>query len=217
MGLYTVIAFAASIFVPLIAGVRLYNHLPSKVKIFLLLIIVGTLNEILMSTLALMHINNSFTLHFYTLFELLILGAYFYRSIKSMDWKLYVLFGSLATMSLGLLYAFYGENIYGFNSLPRAVESLFIISLAIWLLSEKYITRHKIDITTDGTLWITGGILFYFSTSVFVFAFSKYFMNSDYLITLLSAHVYVNAFCNIIYALGIWLSSRSHGKVVVHS
>jgi hypothetical protein len=208
------IFLTATILIPLGIGLYHYRSIAADVRVFLYLIIVGTVNESIMITLSWMGYRNLFTLHIWMVLELTLLSLFFYRTIQSREWRMYARYGAIVIISLAFLYAFYGENIHGFNSLPRAVQSLFIISLSGWLFYERYVTRIGSDPARDGVFFINGGILFYFSASFIVFTFSKYVIDSSYLMTFIKAHSFVNAFCNLIFAYGIWTSSRLYSTAL---
>jgi hypothetical protein len=204
------ISLTATILVPLAAGAICFRSLPAPVKVFFILIAVGAINETAMISLALSGYRNLFTLHIYTFLELVLLAWFYHQVITEQVWRHYIKGGVVLIIAFALSYAFYGENLYGFNSFPRALESLFIISLAIWLFYEKFLSGEGQDPAVDGLFFLNGGVLFYFASSCIVFAFSRFADGTEHLMKLYYAHSFVNAFTNLVFAYGIWISSRSY-------
>jgi hypothetical protein len=209
MSLQLAVIFACTILIPFAIGLYYYRSLPTAVQIFFMLIAVGTVNEALMLSLTLLKIGNLFTLHIYTLLELAIISI-FYSKLLSSRLTGIIASGALLLAVVGVGFAVYGENIYDFNSIPRALECVFVVSLSLRLFNETF--NRDGDPAQDGTFYLNGGILFYFGSSLVIFAFSKYVLEAD-LLVLYSTHSFINAITNLIFALGLWISSRSYSTV----
>jgi hypothetical protein len=62
--------------------------------------------------------------------------------------------------------------------------------------------------------FINGAILFYFSSSFLVFVFSNVLIDDmENLLLMHNIHTIVVTMCNIAYAIGLWIASRSSYSV----
>jgi hypothetical protein len=122
-----------------------------------------------------------------------------------------VIFGIVGLLVLySVIYATMAGNLMDFNSIPRGLEALFIIMLAGYVFYETAVTGDSTDPFKSGIFIINGGVMFYFTASFIIFIFSKYSSMQDLMI-MYSCHSVVNAFCNIVYAVGLWkLTSQSY-------
>lgn len=209
---YILVLLTASILLPFAIGVKEYDRLGKPVRIFFLLIAVGVLTEGGMVSLALAGVRNLYFLHFYSLCELIILSWFYYTVVHFDFSKKYILAAALVVAAISVMYALRGNNIHDFNALPRALESLVVVSFGAWLYYEMSVSDGPDPLHSD-LFYINAGVLFYFTSSFIVFAFAKYVGQGDHLRSMYIAHSIVNAFCNIIYLIGIWKSSRSYSTV----
>lgn len=208
LDLHVIYALAASIVIPATIGLIHYRILERSLKTISLLLLLGMLTETVMITLSLLKINNLFTLHFYALMEIGLFSLYFYRQIQNSVMKRLIVIVLIGLSAFAVIYAVYGNNIAEFNSLPRATECLYFSFLSAWLFYEMADYTRTIN---GGHYFINGAILFYFTSCFLIFTFSKYnASNLDMIFTMFSTHAFINAFCNLAYATGLWIASRQY-------
>jgi hypothetical protein len=120
----------------------------------------------------------------------------------------------MLTVGMGIVvlsYALIGNNILGFNSLPRAMESIYFCALSCYLFYRMSIDYKLGD---DAIYFVNGAVFFYFASNFLVFAFSKYKeADGDDLLIMYNVHSIVDSSCNLAYARGLWLASRSSYSV----
>jgi hypothetical protein len=108
-----------------------------------------------------------------------------------------------------IIYAFVGNNLYDFNSLPRAIQSIFIIFLACYLFYKMAVDGDGRNVHNDPILYLNGGILLYFMSSFIIFSFMRASSDQTLLLSMYLGHAVMNALCNILYAYGlIWISPQ---------
>lgn len=205
--IFIVHGLTASIILPGIASILFYRSLSPAVKFLAWLMIVGMACETVMISMAWMNVNNLFTVHIYSVVEIGLLSLYFHRMIKSWEIRKAILLIGAALAAFAIVYALSGNNISEFNSLPRALECFYFSVLSLWLFYEMANSTQPID---HAHYFINGSVMFYFTACFLVFGFSKAMMASEYIITMVLTHSGINAFCNITYAIGLWISTKRH-------
>ena len=166
----------ASILVPMGVAIFNYSYLNRGLKIILFyLVISGSLNlwGIYESN---HHHNNLDILHFYTMVEFLMLMAYFIYTINIKAKKMrfvskiiWVIFPVLCILNL-LFFQNKSEN----NSNVRTIEALIFI---LYCINYFYQSSDDDEIQSWGSNslnWINAGLLMYFSSSFFLFAFANF-------------------------------------------
>jgi len=199
---------APSILVPCIIGIANYKGLKLTYKLITALILIGALTEGLMAMLSMLRINNLFAVHFYALAEVILLSLFYYKAIQHPSIKKTVAVFSVAFTVFAIVYASYGTNIAQFNSIPRAFECIYFSLLSCWLFYEM---SDYLRPVAESDYYLNGAIMFYFTSCFVIFTFNKYMTaNLSVLWTMVKAHAIVNAFCNLIYGLALWIASKRY-------
>ena len=176
--------------------------------------VVGTITESILLTTASLKLNNMPVVHLYSVIELFLLSVFFRFTIKEPTIRKRILPIGLAIVVMSILYAFTGNNLHTFNSLPRGVESVFIILLSVVLFFEMATMGDSKDPIYNATYWANGTIMFYFISCFVTFAFSRSIQTDNYhLRHMYDMHAAVNTFCNVLYSLSIWISYKSSSQV----
>lgn len=208
ISVYVIYALSLTIFIPVLIGVAGYRLLSKSQRLITWLLVIGLFNEVLMMAVAFMKMSNLFTMHFYALVEIVFLSLYFHSLAKTDSIKKSILIVMAGLCVFSVVYSLFGNNILEFNSLPRAAECIYFSLLCIWMFFEMAVDEDPID---GSHYFITGAIMFYFSACFLVFTFSKYFIQDiDVLRLMFTMHSLVNVFCNLIYAVGLWIASKRY-------
>lgn len=206
--LYLAYGLAATILIPVIVGVMAYERLHASLKFITWLLMIGAATETTMILLSLQSVNNLFAIHFYAVVEIIFLSLYFLKLIQSAVVRKLIVIAMVGLSCFAIIYAINGNNIAQFNSLPRAIECVYFSFLGCWLFFEMTGDQKPID---GSHYFIDGAILFYFSSCFLIFAFSKYQSSDESMIMLMySMHSYINAICNLAYAVGLWLAFKRY-------
>jgi hypothetical protein len=206
-GYQVAISLAATILIPCAVGIIRFRTLSRHYRLIVLLLALGFFTEALMFSLPYFGVNNLVGLHFYALAEIILLSMFFIHQLKSVAEKRIVWIAMACVSAICLLYAAVGNNITGFNSLPRAIECIYLSGLCGYVFYEMLLEPGPKE---DALYFVNGAVLFYFSSSFIVFAFSKYLApHGEDLLVMYNVHSIINAICNIAYAAGLWIASRS--------
>lgn len=207
---------AATIILPCITGVIRFKRLSVSYKIITALLLVALLTEMVMILFPYFGVDNLIGMHLYSIVEIVLLGLFFTSQIKNDSRARYIiLILTFLLSAFALGYALLGNNIAEFNSIPRALECVYFSAIScyvFYLMSMEGEARQSED---NCFYFINGAILFYFSSSFLVFALSKFMAaDNDTLLAMYNVHSIVNGICNIAYAVGLWIASRSSYLVV---
>jgi hypothetical protein len=124
-------------------------------------------------------LNNMFFYHFYSLFEIAILGYYFLKHLLKKQLTTYwFILGGYTIFWLINLIAF--ENLKFFNSNSSVVSNLIILLLAMYYLFEVSKSEDVLFFQKLPGFWIASAFLVSCALSIFGFVAYKYFQASDY-------------------------------------
>jgi len=124
-------------------------------------------------------VNNMFLYHFFSLFEVAVLGYYFLRSLLKKQLTLY-------WFILGFYFIFWLINIVVFedlklfNSNSSVVSNLIVLLLAMYYLFEVSKSEDVLYFQKLPGFWIASAFLVSCALSIFGFVAYKYFQASDY-------------------------------------
>lgn len=167
--LYVGVFLPASVLIPLSIGAyqRVYAQ-PGLRPVFIYLVVSGVTN-VLAKLIGSAHLNNLPLLHIYTIVEFLLLLGYYHtllaRKIRLGPIRfMFLAFPVGAVLNFLLL-----QSVFAFNSYPRALASILIILLS----SCYFLTDDSGRGEPQPHKWINFGLLQYFGSSIFMFAFSN--------------------------------------------
>ena len=169
------------------------------IRVLLLFICLNVLNDVLMVSLALKHINNHFAANFFTIFETCFLFFFLRMFTRNKLFKKVLLILPAAF----LLFSISRIN----NGLLNFIDpALYVVSSLLLLISAAY---SMLILSSDpdfywnvSEFWILCSILFFYSASVTAYAFSKILI-SDH--TGNSGNIYfiaIFSFANILTNIG---------------
>ncbi|MEP6846770.1 MAG: hypothetical protein ABI861_12235 [Panacibacter sp.] len=124
-------------------------------------------------------INNMFFYHFFSLFEIVILGYYFLKSLLNKPLTLYW-FILCGYSIFWLINIFVFENLQLFNSNSSVVSNLIILLLAMYYLFEVSQSEDVLYFQKMPGFWIASAFLVSCALSIFGFVAYKYFQINNY-------------------------------------
>jgi hypothetical protein len=184
--LYQGIIVPASVTIPIGTALSVYSRTsPSLRSIFVYLVVAGITN-VIAAALAFRHMNNLPFLHVYTVVELLLLLRFFYLVLPRPQVRKVIRWIAIVFPVMAVLNFLFLQHLYTFNSYIRPLEAIILILLSMLFLNQQVNTDPSEERTGDpsgndpsGTwsdkpeFWIVVGLLLYFSSSFFQFAFSN--------------------------------------------
>jgi len=162
------------ILAPLIVGLRGFRSFDQAAKTLVWYLIISAFTTIIAVYLAYNHINNMPVFHIFTILEFMILTLFYRHLAANRLAKQVLTFFICAFLVFGIINAIYIQPINTYNSLPRSIESLLLITFS---LTSFYTSLGENNTTlkrTKDLLWINIGIICYFSGALFLFIFSEY-------------------------------------------
>jgi hypothetical protein len=169
---YSGIIVPASGLIPVVIAIVRYNNINRPLKTVFSYLVFACIGNIISSVLAFRHINNLPLLHIYTIFEFLLLGVFFFRTMPAIIYRKIVLAGLVLFPLLCIVNFLFIQNLYVFNSYTRSLEAILMIIFCVMYF---FIKEESNSIQSEA--WIVIGILLYFSGSLVQFSFSNVVSN----------------------------------------
>ncbi|MES2140923.1 MAG: hypothetical protein V4511_14545 [Bacteroidota bacterium] len=188
-----------------IVGLLCFKSIKGYLAPLFLIVFVSFITDIISVVYASSNINNFYIFHLFTIFEFILISFFYILFFKKYLNAKYL----LLPIPIFLIVAFIDYKINGLNSMDNFSASIEAVILSIYsLVSFLFVMRKLLfeNILSAPFFWINSGILFYFSGSLLVFAFSNYvytyqrsFSNALWAIPQL-----LNIFYNILISIGFW-------------
>lgn len=205
---WLIVALAATKLIPAGVGLYRYAHLKLSLRIFTVLIILGAINEALLFVLAKRVGNNLYMLHVFAVIEVSLVSAFLWLELKNGKFRKGMALVTCAVIVFSIGYAMYGNNLFQYPSEPRVLDATLIIACCIFLFYEMATTGDGRDPLRDSAFFINGGVMLYFTATFITWMMMKYVVSdSGFVYALYGSHAYINAFCNLVFAYGLWISS----------
>ena len=171
--IYAGIIVPASIIIPIGAGLIKRSHKHKRLKIIFFYLVFAGIIDIVERLLGSRHINNLPLLHFYTLVEFLFILRFFQLILNNLNLLAYRLIAILMYLfSVFCIINFiFFQSIFQFNSYPRPIAALIIIGLSMFYFSSRGEPGDQLSWINDPLNWMVSGLLVYFGSSLFHFAF----------------------------------------------
>ncbi|QEC77567.1 hypothetical protein [Mucilaginibacter ginsenosidivorax] len=168
--IYVTVLVPATVLVPIGVGLikTVYKDVPSKTMLLYLLF--AGITDVVERILGVHHVNNLPLLHFYTIVEYLFIVRYFQLILNTSSSKLFKI-SLIAFPVLSILDFIFIQDIHQYNSYPRPIAAIIIIAFCVYYFfrySENEIKSHWFSVPSN---WISAGLMIYFSSSLFYFAF----------------------------------------------
>jgi hypothetical protein len=198
-----IVALAATKVIP--AGIGLYHFrsLKPALKIVTILIVLGAINEVALFLLAKPGGNNLYLIHVFAAVEVTMLLIFYGIELKSPGIKKSWRSMAVAVVCFAIAYASYKDNLFNYPSEPRAINAIIIIILSVIFFYEIATTGDSVDPLRNGSYFINGGVMLYFTATFITWLMMKYVLDDKSIVyALYGSHAYINAFCNLVFAYG---------------
>ena len=197
--------FSLSILFPAVASIFRYRNADASYRPFLIWIFISVLNELWVG----LYIGDSRDLsilnwHLFMLVECLILliQFYYWGRFKKALYLFYLLL--LLTVAGWLYENFIYSSIYVYNSGFLIAYSFVLVLLSINTINI-IVAQHNQMLYKNGQFIICVAMIIFFIYQIFVFLFlAMDIRDNKLLVKIFDIRVYINAFTNILYAIGIY-------------
>ncbi len=170
--LFAGIIVPAAVIIPIVAVTLKKSYQELTLKIILYYLLFSGLINIAARMLGNNKINNLPLLHLYTIGENLVILYFFYIVFKRQASLKRVINVLMATFTLfALTNMFLIQGIYQYNSYSRPISSLIIIGLCMYYFLSQAAVDQQQSWFHIPLNWIIAGLLIYFGSSLFHFAF----------------------------------------------
>lgn len=156
--------------IPLLAGFYLFRYLKIEMKLFLSLFVLIVLVEGLSMYEVLSASSNLYILHFYTLFEYIILVLVFSFWQKNNVIKKILRYSIPFYFLTWLLLKIFIEDLDQFDEFSSSLTSMLLTIIALTTLFS-YMKYHIGSLKNEAWFWISIGVLIYNTGNILIFTF----------------------------------------------
>lgn len=197
--------------VPTFYALKRVSNGDREQRILSLLIFISLFFEIAAYILgSILHTNNLFLLHLFTTIELVFFVWLFYRETIVFIPKVVIQIFVGGFVVYALYYATLNDNITSFNTYPRAVEGITVISMVILYFYSLLKSLKIVVLQRVALFWISVGGLIYFSGGLFIFIFSNVILISDSMsFTIWAIHACLSITLYIFYTIALWIKPNT--------
>jgi len=194
--------------IPVLIGSLRYRQLSKECRIIYFFTIIAWVTEISSYITRSMSINNMPLLHIYTVVEFTMISWFYHVLFKKMFSFSPLIFIAVLFACGSVINSVFIQRILSFNSYTRGIEAMLIIVYAVVFLYGFFFQSDTRQVTDNPALWITAGILIYFSGAATLFILSNYILPMGYQfnknVWALHAMLSIIMYCFI--TVGLWKS-----------
>lgn len=192
---------------PLLLGIFLWNRLQWAQKLIAVLALCSISTDIISHWLVRNTDHQQVVYHLYTIVQFTILVYIYSRALKPLFSDVFFRYVFLFFLLFAFVDAVWLSSIYSFNSYSSGLESLILIFCVLTFFYKTLLELKIKNLIKDPLIWISIGVLLYFSVSLFIFLFTNYINNSeDALFIIWGIHAIFNVILNLFFAFAIWLT-----------
>jgi hypothetical protein len=172
LGFYMGVFVPACTLLPIIAGFINYQKIGKPLRTLLVYLTGALLINVVAIIVASKHINNLPGLHFYTVFETVVVTWYYKRAFNDKRFDPWFNLVMVAFPVYCIINFAFFQSIFTFNTYTRPIGALLIFVFSIMYLSAQNNTRRPDHTSASGRI-VAAGFLIYFCSSIFQFVFSN--------------------------------------------
>lgn len=196
-----------SAFLPLLLGLTHSKRIPSNLKCIVWLSAASVFADALSLLLLNRDISNWFIVDLFFIVQFSLLYTCFRSSLSNRYLEIsFWLFFVFAIVNYAFL-----EQQNTFNTTTAYVGGIFLMSVALFYLQKLLRENVRESVTNLPLLWISYGILTYYSGTLFLFLFNNYLVmhypQSHYFIWML--HNILNIAKNVFFSVALWKSYKA--------
>ncbi|MBX2873725.1 MAG: hypothetical protein KTR30_16535 [Saprospiraceae bacterium] len=195
-----------SIALPAVVGLVFYHRLLLYQKAIFLLIVLSLGTDLAARLVIENEENHQYVYRIFTIVEFILLTYVFAQGIKPFVTKGVFLSLGISFLSFALVDLLWISDLEEFNTYTTAVEGILMIVFALAFFY-KTLTELKIkELEKSPFVWLSIGVLLYFSSSLFIFLFTNYFEHSqNSLFIIWGIHGIFSILLNITYSIILWI------------
>ena len=145
----------------------------------LILIVYFLLLNTVVETIGFYTFNNTWLYNISNIIEIVILNFLFYNKFKSPAYKTYSLVTSIVYLVFSFWNITYGQGMSDFNSYSFLLGCLALVISACLFLYEFLLTERYNSFYREGAIWITAGIIIFYSCCFLILGSYNFLVKSD--------------------------------------
>ncbi len=163
-------------------------------------------SDLVLSKLSLKYLESElYSFRLFTIIEYSTITFFIFQLIESDLFKKLIKIGSIIFIIVSIL-DIYTSSFTSFDSLPSGLESILVLSYCLFFVYEKMTST---DFSFNGTIWITIGLILFFSGTFFLFILSQNnFKDSSFILTYGYIVAIFNIIKNLFITIGIFSESN---------
>jgi len=195
-----------SIALPAMVGLVFYHRLQFYQKGIFLLIILSLGADLAARIVVENGGNHQYVYRIFTIVEFILLTYVFAQGIVPFLTKRFFWGVGIAFLSFALIDLLWISDIEQFNSYTTAVEGILMLFFALVFFYKTLIELKIKELEKSPFVWLSVGVLLYFSSSLFIFLFTNYFEHSrNSLFIIWGIHGIFSILLNITYSIILWI------------
>lgn len=202
----TLIFSMGFIFCPLILSLKYFRSYPKELKVISIHLMLIAILAVYSASLWIFSKNNLPVLHIYTMIEFSTIMLFYQIVFKNVIDKVWFIALILAFLVFCLINAFYIQKWHIFNTYPRTLESIIIISTSLFYYYKITKQTLYIQIEKSATFWINTGFFIYFSGSFLLFMLSNYILPLSLKFNMIvwQLHAFLSCVLYSLIFIGLW-------------
>ncbi|WP_157262902.1 hypothetical protein [Pedobacter steynii] len=190
----------------MILSLKYFRSYPKELKVISIhLLLIGIL-ALYSASLWLSSKNNLPVLHIYTMIEFSTIMLFYQVVFKDSIARIWFILLISGFLAFCLINAFWIQKWHIFNTYPRTLQSIVIISTSLFYYYK--ITRQTlyIQIEKSATFWINTGFFIYFSGSFLLFMLSNYILPLSLKFNMIvwQLHAFLSCILYSLIFIGLW-------------
>lgn len=204
---YVSLIVPVSVVIPIVIAVVNKSYQRNNLKPILNYLLFAALTEVISISLATHGINNLPLLHLYTIGEFLFILRFFQLISKEPGARRLLVWIMALFTAFCIADLIFLQSIFQYNSYPRPLGALIIIALCMSYFLKNTTTENQKPWVTEPLNWMVTGLLVYFGSSLFHFAFLNVIAdnasrNVSYLLGTIHATLVMVMY--LLFAIGFW-------------
>lgn len=165
------------------------------------------LTDLVLNKLSLKYFDSEiYSYRLFTIVEFAVLSYYLIKEISTEKFRLFIKISSLVFGGF-VLFDLITGTLNEFDSIPTGVESILILSSSLLLLYERIIKNEEYNVSS---IWISVGIVLFFSGTFFLFILSESnFNDSAFSVTYSYILASFKIISYILFSIGILFENKS--------
>jgi len=198
-----ILSIVSGIF-PVLAALYNYKNLDKVLKIATIYFIASIMSDLAQQVMKMMgRDSNWVVIHIYIAVSIALLGAMYFYAFFNQLVKQVVLTLTLVSLAIVLVNILFFNGLDDYPTISNTVLSVLLICFSLAYFYQLLTRQEFVHIEKQGLFWINAGMLFYFSTNIFLFMLFKRIL-SEHLLDYYMINNVTNIVSNVLFTVGLF-------------